>query len=225
VDSIGSTRSTDAVQQVAGRVLESFMTELDGLQSRGNILVVAATNRREALDPALLRSGRLGDVVLEVPRPNSSGARAILERHFPPSARYAADNGAGAGDARRDVIEAAISRLYAPNGAGDIASLMFRDGTRRPVQARDLVSGAMLANIARAAAERACVRELETGETGIGRADVLDAIAGELANAVAALAPGNCHAHISGLPQDLAVVRVEPAMTRPRRPHRFMRLV
>ena len=225
VDSIGTTRSTEAVQHVASRVLESFMTELDGLEARGNILVVAATNRREALDPALLRPGRLGDVVLEIPRPNSSAARAILERHFPSFAPYTSDVGAGSADARREVIDAAISRLYAPNGAGEIASLMFRDGTRRAVQARDLISGAMLSNIARSATERACVREDETGEVGIGRTDVLDAIAGELLNAVATLTPGNCHAHIGGLPQDLMVVRVEPAMSRPQRPHRFMTLV
>ena len=225
VDSIGTTRSTEAVQHVASRVLESFMTELDGLVARGNVLVVAATNRREALDPGVVRAGRLGDLVVEVPRPNSSAARAILERHFPSFAPYASDVGAGSADARREVIDAAISRLYAPNGAGDIASLMFRDGTRRQVQARDLISGAMLANIARAATERACVREDETGEVGIGRTDVLDAIADELSNAVSTLTPGNCHAHIGGLPQDLMVVRVEPSMSRPQRPHRFMTLV
>jgi len=222
VDSIGTTRSTETVHHVAGRVLESFMTELDGLQARGNILVVAATNRREALDPALLRAGRLGDVVVEVPRPNMSAARAILERHFPSCAPYESDDSAENG--RQHVIDAAVSRLYAPNGAGEIASLMFRDGTRRSVQAREVVSGAMLANIARAATERACVREAQGGQAGICRTDVLDAIVGELASAVATLAPGNCHSHIAGLPQDLTVVRVESSLPRPQRSHRFLRV-
>jgi proteasome-associated ATPase len=219
VDSIGVTRSSDAVHHVAGRVLESFMTELDGLQGRGNILVVAATNRRDAIDPALLRPGRLGDLVLEVPRPNMVAARAILDRHFPASAPYESSGDADA--ARRDVIDTAISRLYAPNGLGDAAALTFRDGSRRAVQARDLVSGAMLANIARASVEQACVRELETGEAGIRRDDVLDAIGDAVAAAVAALAPHNCYTHIDGLPQDLMVVRIDAVLRRPRRPQRF----
>jgi proteasome-associated ATPase len=219
VDSIGATRSTDAVHHVAGRVLESFMTELDGLHGRGNILVVAATNRRDAIDPALLRPGRLGDLVLEVPRPNMAAARPILERHLPASAPY--ESGGDAASARRDIIDTTISRLYAPNGLGDIAALTFRDGSRRSVQARDLVSGAMFANIARVALERACVRELETGEAGIRIDDVLDATTEALSTAVAALSPFNCHAHIDGLPQDLMVVRVEALMRRPRRPQRF----
>ena len=222
VDSIGATRSADASHQVSGRVLESLMTELDGLQARGNILVVAATNRREALDPALLRPGRLGDVILEVPRPRASGARAILERHLSPSAPY--DGEGTSDDARQAVIDTAVSQLFAPNAAGDLASIMFRDGSRRPVHARDLVSGAMLANIARAAAERACVRDAECGEAGIRRADVLDAVADELANAVAALVPHNCHTHIAGLPQDLHVVRVESLLGRSTRPHRYLRV-
>jgi len=59
IDSVGAARG-DVLTRVDDRVLTSFMAELDGLESRGNVLVVAATNRREALDPALLRPGRLG---------------------------------------------------------------------------------------------------------------------------------------------------------------------
>ena len=223
VDSIGATRSTDTAYRVASSVLESFMAELDGLQSRGNILVVAATNRRDALDPALLRPGRLGDLVLEIPRPSMAAGRAILERCFSSCAPYAADT-AGA-DGRTQVIDAAMSRLYSPNGTGEIASLMFRDGTRRSLQTRDVISGAMLANIARVSTERACVRELETGDAGIRWGDVLDAIADEIATVVATLTPANCHAHVADLPQDLTVVRVTPTISRPLRPHRFMRAV
>lgn len=223
VDAIGLTRG-EGVSRIDDRVMTSFMTELDGLEARGNVLVVAATNRRDALDPALLRPGRLGDLVLEIPRPSMAAARAILERYLPASVPYSLDDRQthSSTDARRDAIDAAVSRLYAPNGEGEIASIMFRDGTRRAIQARDLASGAMLANIARTAARRACVREVKEGIVGIRREDVLDAVADEVATAVAALTPQNCHAHMSGLPQDLAVARVEPTARKPRRPHRFL---
>jgi hypothetical protein len=44
-----------------------------------------------------------------------------------------------------------------------------------------------------------------------------------LVNAVASLTPENCHTHVSGLPQDLAVVRVDPVVRKVRRPHQFVR--
>ena len=219
VDAIGMTRG-GGLAHIDDRVLTSFMAELDGLEARGNVLVVAATNRREALDPAILRPGRLGDLVLEVPRPTMSAARAILERHLPASVPYR-NSEDEAGDTRRAVIDTAVSRLYAPNGEGEVASIMFRDGTRRAIHARELVSGAMLANLARVATERASVRELHTKDVGIRCADVLDAIVEALASTVAGLTPANCHAHISGLPQDLAVVRVEPKVRKVPRFHRF----
>jgi proteasome-associated ATPase len=220
IDAIGQTRG-DGPGHIDDRVLTSFMAELDGLESRGNVLVVAATNRREAVDPALLRPGRLGDLVLEIPRPNMAAAAAVFDRHLPddiPYAGEATDNMLQ----RREIIDAAISRLYAPNGEGDIATIMFRDGTRRAIQSRDVISGASIAKIARVAIERACLREVERGEPGVHLGDVLDAIGDELHCAIGALTPANCHAFISGLPQDLAVVRVEPIVRRVKQPHRFV---
>jgi hypothetical protein len=99
---------------------------------------------------------------------------------------------------------------------------MFRDGTRRAVQSRDVMTGASIAKIARVATEQACLREVERGEPGVRATDVLDAIADEIECVAGALTPANCHAYISGLPQDLAVVRVDPVVRRVRRPHRYM---
>ncbi len=218
LDAIGHTR-TEGPGRVDDRVLTSFMSELDGLEARGNVLVVAATNRPESLDPGLLRPGRFGDLVLEVPRPSMAAARAILERHMPVSAPYA---GGAADDARHDVIDAVVSRLYTPNGEGEVASLVFRDGTRRAILARDLVSGAVLANIARVASERACLREHAGGLPGIGPGDGVEAVAREIDRAMLALTPFNCHTHLSGLPQDLAVARVEPSARQARQSRRVL---
>lgn len=220
VDAIGSTRG-HRLAQVDDRVLTSFMTELDGLQARGNILVVAATNRRDTLDPALARPGRLGDLVIDIPRPNRAAASAVFERHLPAGIPYRADDASDTPVARQGLIGAAVARLYAPNGEGELAFIMFRDGTRRAIRAADVMSGARIANIARAAIEHACLRELEGGPSGVALPDLLDAIDHELTAAVAALTPANCHAYIADLPQDPAVARVEPIARKVRRPHRF----
>ncbi|MEM6349839.1 MAG: AAA family ATPase [Cyanobacteria bacterium P01_D01_bin.14] len=65
---------------VSDRVVGQLLTELDGLQADQDILLVAATNRPDALDSALLRSGRL-DLQLEVDLPDRDSRLAILQVH------------------------------------------------------------------------------------------------------------------------------------------------
>jgi proteasome-associated ATPase len=221
VDAIGAARGT-SVTRVDDRVLTAFMTELDGLEARGNVLVVAATNRRDALDPALARAGRLGDLVVEVPRPNRDAAAAIFARHLSPATPYRAD-GDGA-TAREDLIAAAVARIYAPNGLGELASIMLRDGKRRPVVARDLVSGAAIAKIAAEAVESAYWREAAGGEGGVTLADLIAAIDREFDSTVRGLNPANCHRYLGDLPQDVDAVRVDYATRRATRVHRSLRL-
>jgi proteasome-associated ATPase len=220
VDAIGAARG-NRLAHVDDRVQTSFMAELNGLVDRGNIVVVSATNRFDSLDPGLSRAGRLGDLVISIPRPNRSAAAAVFDRHLPEGIPYRVEDGADAPVARRRLIDMGVSRLYAPNGEGGVASITFRDGKSRAVRASDLMSGARIANIARAAIQQACLRDLERGEAGVTARDLLDAIEDELASAVAALTPVNCHALIDGLPQDLGIARVEPTGRRVRRPHRF----
>jgi proteasome-associated ATPase len=217
IDAIGEARG-DSLGRVDSRVMTAFLAELNGLEERGNVIVLCATNRRDMLDPALARSGgRLGDIVIEVPRPNRVAARAILARHFPagiPYAEAAADRQHEA--ARHAVIEAAVTRIFAPNAQRELARLMLRDGKERPITASDLVSGAALANIARRALERACHRELEDGVSGVALDDVLDSVDTEFETAAGALTPTNARRFIETLPHDADVVRVE----RPARPRR-----
>jgi proteasome-associated ATPase len=218
VDSAGMSRGrTNA--QVDDRVLTAFMAELDGLTGRGNIIVVGATNRRDALDPALLRPGRLGDLVLDIPRPKMKAAGDIFAKHLRQDIPYASN---GHSTSRDEIITAVLSWIYAPNGAGELASLQFRDGKRRSVRAADLVSGAIIANIVNSAIECACTREVETNEPGLRTDDVLTAVADEFEAAVRVLTPANCRYHLTDLPQDMDVVSVEPVVRRVKQPHRYL---
>jgi transitional endoplasmic reticulum ATPase len=65
---------------VSDRVVGQLLTELDGLQDCPNVLLVGATNRPEALDPALLRSGRL-DLQIKVDLPDQNSRLSILQVH------------------------------------------------------------------------------------------------------------------------------------------------
>jgi proteasome-associated ATPase len=214
VDSVGLARG-GALSHVADRVLTAFMAELEGLSGRGNVVVVAATNRHSALDPALLRPGRLGDLILDIPRPKRQAAGEIFSRHLPAAVPYAR-NGHGEDwpATREQILQTALSRLYGPNADNEVATLVFRDGKRRVVRAADLISGAMIANIANGALERACFRHIETGEEGLRYEDVARAIDEELDAAARTLTPSNCRLHLADLPQDMDVVSVEPAPRR-----------
>lgn len=79
LDALGSVR-TDEGGRAPERVVSQLLTELDGLDHRGGVTVVGATNRQDRIDPALLRPGRFERVV-EVGLPERTARRHILEIH------------------------------------------------------------------------------------------------------------------------------------------------
>jgi proteasome-associated ATPase len=223
IDAIGEARTGSVTRGPGERVLRAFLAELDGLDSRGNIVVIGATNRPDLLDPALARSGRMGDKPIHIPRPNRDTARKIFEKHLEPGIPYAA-GGEDPALCRSRVIDSALARIFSPNGDGDLCSLTFRDGSKRTVRARDLISGASIAQIAIGAKERACLREVETGEEGIRLEDVLSAVAGEMDALASYLTPRNCREYLTDLPQDLDVVAVRQVRRSAPRPYRYLNL-
>ncbi|MGJ3254302.1 MAG: AAA family ATPase [Elainellaceae cyanobacterium] len=81
IDTLAPARGTFSGDSgVSDRVVGQLLTELDGLQGCNNVLLVGATNRPEALDPALLRAGRL-DLQITVDLPNANSRLAILNVH------------------------------------------------------------------------------------------------------------------------------------------------
>jgi proteasome-associated ATPase len=210
IDSTGGARG-NSIHHIDDAVLNSFMAELNGLEERGNILVIAATNRLDALDSALIRPGRLGDLVLRIPRPNRTAARQIFGKHLPQEIPYAS-NGHSPVETRRELIDTAVSLIYTGNGDAEVAEIMFRDGKRRAVHASELINGAEIAAIAQAAIEQACRRSARGGARGVEMKDLRDAVAGFLDSAARALTPANCRSYLDELPQDVDVVRVEPVV-------------
>ena len=65
---------------VTERVVSQLLTELDGIQALSGVVVIAATNRADIIDPALLRPGRFDKIVF-VPMPDKATRLKILEIH------------------------------------------------------------------------------------------------------------------------------------------------
>jgi transitional endoplasmic reticulum ATPase len=86
--------------QVSERVVGQLLTELDGIEDLQGVVALAATNRPDLIDPALLRPGRF-DMLVELPTPDRAARRAILgvhTRRMPLAADVDLDRLAGATD-------------------------------------------------------------------------------------------------------------------------------
>ncbi|MEM2421392.1 MAG: CDC48 family AAA ATPase, partial [Acidilobaceae archaeon] len=84
IDAIAPKRD-EVVGEVERRVVAQLLALMDGLEARGNVIVIAATNRINAVDPVLRRPGRF-DREIEVPLPDKQGRVEILQihtRHMP----------------------------------------------------------------------------------------------------------------------------------------------
>ena len=81
IDAIASRRSNSSDLKVTEQVLAQLLTEMDGLEELKAVVLIAATNRPDLLDPAILRSGRFGKHI-EIPMPDKSSRKRIFEIHL-----------------------------------------------------------------------------------------------------------------------------------------------
>jgi transitional endoplasmic reticulum ATPase len=81
IDSIAPTRGGGFDSHVTERVISQLLTEMDGLESLHNVVVIAASNRPDMIDPALMRPGRF-DRLVHIHMPDLEGRKKILEIHL-----------------------------------------------------------------------------------------------------------------------------------------------
>ena len=83
IDAVFRKRSAaqDSGEATRASAVNQILSKLDGVKELGNVLVIGLTNRKELLDDALLRPGRL-EVQVEIPLPDQEGRREILSIHF-----------------------------------------------------------------------------------------------------------------------------------------------
>jgi len=169
LDSFGA-RGGSPGHEIDDRVMGTLLAEIDGLERSDRVLVIGATNRLELIDDALLRQGRFGDRIVDIPRPNRGATRSILAGLLAPGLPWAE------GESPDSAVAAAVSFLHAPEGAaGTVVRLTLTDGTRQDVRARDVVSGALLASSVREAKKTAATRQIDDGP-GLRGDDVIEAL-------------------------------------------------
>ena len=80
IDSIAPIRGAGGETAVTERVVSQLLTELDGMENMHGVVVLAATNRADMIDPALLRPGRF-DKIIQIPLPDKESRKSVIEIH------------------------------------------------------------------------------------------------------------------------------------------------
>ena len=80
IDSIAPVRGLGGDSMVTERMVSQLLTEMDGIHELNGVVIIAATNRSDMIDPALLRPGRF-DKIVYVPLPDKATRKKILEIH------------------------------------------------------------------------------------------------------------------------------------------------
>jgi proteasome-associated ATPase len=207
MDHLGS-RDHRLAGEIDARLLPSFLQEIDDVRT-DRLLLLGATNREDLLDEALLRPGRFGKT-FRIGRPTRGQAREILRCYLTRDLPIA-DDGRDRPDAVRGIVEDLLAALYAPNGEfARLAMLTFRDGSRQPLRASQILSGAVIAAAIERGKRRGCVRALNGGPGAVDLDDLRTAMRGELSAICERLKPGPALQHMLDLPPDRDVVKVEP---------------
>jgi len=150
LDSLAPSRGEQAGTNVSERVVNQLLTELDGLEEMGEVMVIGATNRPDMIDPALIRSGRFDRLVM-VGAPDQGGREQILDIHtgdtpLAPdvSLREVAEitDGYVGSDLESICREAAIEALREDDDADEVEMRHFRQAIEavRPTITDDLMN-------------------------------------------------------------------------------------
>ena len=182
MDSIFRTRGTGISSDVESTIVPQLLSELDGVETLKNVIVIGASNREDLIDPAILRPGRL-DVKIKIERPNAAQAMDVMSKYLHASVPIHPDEieryGGDVQLACRRMIEKTIERMYAESDENRFLEVTYASGDKEILYFKDFNSGAMIENIVRRAKKEAIKRFLSTGEKGIKTEDLLRAIRDE----------------------------------------------
>ena len=175
-ESILGTRRAGRFSGILSTLVPMFCTEMDGLESLHDAVIIIASNRADLIDPAILRPGRI-DRKIKVHRPTKEGSREIYGIYLTPNLPYdqelLAAHG-GATGAIEHLVNKVIETQFAHRDENRFLSITLRSGRKETLFRGDLISGAIIASIVERAKALAIKRSLASGkEEGISENDLL----------------------------------------------------
>ena len=177
MDSLFRTRGSGISSDVESTIVPQLLSELDGVESLKNVVVIGASNREELIDPAILRPGRL-DVKIKINRPDPTAAREIFRIYLSDDTPIdeAELDGGDKAQFIEDMIDRTVETMYAESEDNRFLEVTYASGDREDLYFKDFASGAMIENIVRRAKKEAIKRQISGGSVGVGTDDLIAAI-------------------------------------------------
>jgi len=170
MDSLFRTRGSGVSSDVENTIVPQLLSEIDGVESLENVIVIGASNREDMIDPAILRPGRL-DVKIKIERPDAEAARDILSKYLIPELPIHPEdlevNGGDPHAAVAEMVQRAVERMYSEDDENRFLEVTYANGDKEVLYFKDFNSGAMLENIVARAKKSAIKDFLATGQKGI----------------------------------------------------------
>jgi len=170
MDSLFRTRGSGVSSDVENTIVPQLLSEIDGVESLENVIVIGASNREDMIDPAILRPGRL-DVKIKIERPDAQAAIDIFAKYLttelPLSQVDLAEYNNDAQATATAMIQRVVEEMYATTPNNEFLEVTYANGDKEILYFKDFSSGAMIENIVSRAKKAAIKSFLTVGEKGI----------------------------------------------------------
>ncbi len=182
-ESILGTRRASRSFNISSTLVPMFCSEMDGIESLRDVVIILASNRPDLIDPAVLRPGRI-DRKIKVSRPNRESAAEILKvyltNELPLDQAFIAERGGDKAKAFASLVDEVIDQIYKRTDENRILSIRLRSGQSKVLYRGDLVSGAILSSIVQRAKEKAIDRMIQSGQSaGLIAKDLSESVSEE----------------------------------------------
>jgi len=181
-ESILGTRRASRYSNILSTLVPMFCSEMDGIDSLHDVVIILASNRADLIDPAILRPGRI-DRKIKVNRPNQEGARDIYRIYLTDDLPYdgaLAKEAANIGAAIDRLVERVLEVQFARREENKFLEITLRSGRKETLYRSDLLSGAIIASIVERAKGMAIKRSIASQEEhGISETDLQQAFVAE----------------------------------------------
>jgi proteasome-associated ATPase len=178
MDSLFRMRGSGISSDMEATVVAQFLSEIDGVESLENVIVIGASNRQDLIDPAVLRPGRL-DLKVKVNRPDEKAAREIFAKYLTPNLPMHETSIAKYGDPEKacaGIVKEIIEDMYSTGDENKFLEVTYAKGEREIFYFKDFSSGAMIQNIVARAKRKAVKRFIDHRERGIKVEDLIESV-------------------------------------------------
>ncbi len=174
-ESILGTRRASRFSNILSTLVPMFCTEMDGIDSLNDVVIILASNRADLIDPAIIRPGRI-DRKIKVNRPTKEGAREIYKIYLADNLPYDPALVKEAGSVRTAIdqlVDGLIEQQFTHRDENRFLEVTLRSGRKEVLYRGDLISGAIISSIVERAKGLAIKRAIATTqEEGISASDL-----------------------------------------------------